>query len=95
MNGEPQIRDTVVQGKLVTVSKVINSHALINLVDTDLENYKQSIRQEIVKDLVEYMIQSKLVEITQVQDYARDSIIIRAHAHLTPDEQVRLIRTMK
>lgn len=55
---------------------------------------KDVLRHEIVKQMVEEIIEKKLCELTQMRDPLSFNTIITARVYLAPDSNVRLLRTL-
>jgi len=84
------IEDHAIQGKMIIVS--------FNTID-DLSKYESDeidyVKRELANKLVIEMIQNNLIEFTQQRDPITLSTIIKARCFVTPDEQVRILRTKK
>ena len=83
--------DHAIQGKMVVCHMQFDDVDVRRLPGSEVD----FIRQSIVSKIGEFMIDNKLVEFTQQQDVMTGKTMIRARVFVTPDEQVRLIRTLK
>lgn len=80
-------------GKLLSVSHTLGLTDSIKFKSDD--DFKNFVKNEIVKSLTEYMIQQKLVEVTFKQDPAMYTMTIHARAYVAPDSQVQILRQAK
>lgn len=83
--------DHAIQGKMVVCNMQFDDFDIRNLPQNEVDY----IRQSIVSRIGEFLIDKKLVEFTQQQDVMTGKTLVRARVFVTPDEQVRLIRTLK
>ena len=56
---------------------------------------KEAIKRKLAIELGSYMIENNLTEFTQQQDPINDTIKIACRVFVTPDEQIRLLRTVR
>ena len=79
--------DHLIQGKMVACVLNVNEDQF--MYDKDL------IRMKMASDMAQFMIDNKLIEFTQQKNYSDLSLTIRARAFVTPDNMVKIIRTLK
>lgn len=87
---EFNIKQYPIQGKMVVGEITINQIDLIN-IPHDV-GIKEHIKGNLLKKLVNYMLENKLAEFTVTDDPLNASKLYRVRCFVTPDEQVRLIR---
>jgi len=91
-NDYVQIKEYAIGGKLVTAfMRVPYDHIAISKSD---EFFKKLIKTKMVNQIVDKLLEDGLVEITQQEDYANQEIILRAHAYIAPNDQVKILRTL-
>lgn len=97
----PESSDTIsvehedfdIGGKLVA-TQIVLSHMDSMSFRSDNE-FKTEIKKRIVSQLVEHLIDAKLVEVTYEQDASFNGFAVRARAYLAPDSQVKILRQLK
>lgn len=80
--------DTV-RGELILVEKRFRPSEVIKSYD---QSFVEGIKRELVNELVEKILQNKMVEFTKQEDLNTSEVIYRARAYLTPDDKVQMIR---
>lgn len=83
--------DFTIQGKMVICRmRVPDLH-----MRTMDPNFKDSIKNQMASNIAHFMLDNNMIEYTQIRDHASFDTLINARCFVTPDEQVRLLRTMK
>lgn len=92
MVNEPDFttHDYIIGGKLV-VGKAVMDESYSQLLDTDFDAREQ-LKKKLVSDMVEYMIQNKLVEFTQYIEPMTYRKHVAVRAYLAPNDQVKILR---
>lgn len=88
---EFDIKQYTIQGKMVVGSYELSLSKHLQLSDAAVH---QLIKEELVKGLVNFILENKLAEFTQQEDHLNMSKLYRVRCFLTPDDQVRLIRSL-
>lgn len=86
---EVKTYDYPIGGKLIVASATFADHLMV-LGD---DGFRDAVRSTLTKQIVEKMIQEKLIEFTQAQDHATMNIMVRARAYVAPDSTVKILRT--
>lgn len=91
---EPDIKytDYAIGGKLVSVSVRVSDDVMINSFND--EQARQVMRQKLCEDLASALLAKGLVEINQQKNIDFTTTIV-ARAYVAPDDQVKLLRTIK
>lgn len=77
-----------IQGKMVIGRLTLSSLDMVKFSDqTDI------LKQTLVRQMVEYIINNKLVEFTKQDDPVTCETRIAVRAYLAPNDQVKLLRT--
>jgi hypothetical protein len=84
------IEDHAIQGKMIIVS--FNIRDDFSKYESDEKDY---VKRVLANKLAIALIESNLIEFTQQLDPITFSTIIKARCFVTPDEQVRILRTKK
>lgn len=83
-------------GKMVVGSASIN-HSYMQLIDSGDKAAKQQVKQQLIHQMAQYILENDLVEFTQTQAFNPNSfdkeIIVRCRAFLAPNDQVKILRT--
>ena len=88
-----EYEDHAIQGKMVIGRAVLpEEYHLKALSDAA---FKQNVREILIQKLAEALYKEKLVEINQVKDPLSGELRVIIRAFMTPDSQVRLLRTIK
>lgn len=88
---DTNIKDHVVQGKMIAVSLELTMLETIHFNDDD--TFKQVVKERITKLLVDAIMKNKLAEFTFMDDQLSQTKKIHARCYLTKDDQVRILRT--
>lgn len=91
---EPMIeyKDYAIGGKLVSVSVRVAEDVMVNRFND--EQARQVMRQKLCEDLASAMLAKGLVEINQQKNVDYTTTIV-ARAYVAPDDQVKLLRTVR
>lgn len=91
---EPDIKytDYAIGGKLVSVSVRVDEDVMVNRFND--EQARQVMRQKLCEDLASAMLAKGLVEINQQKNVDYTTTIV-ARAYVAPDDQVKLLRTVR
>jgi hypothetical protein len=88
----PGVQEFAIGGKLVSIKyEIAHIEAIANWDD---EEWKEHIRQRVVTELVEKIMQEKLVEITVSDNLLTQGKNIIARCYLAPNDQVKILRTL-
>ena len=87
---EFNVKDVAIGGKLLTVSLELNPLDEMTFVNPD--DYKRAVKQKIASELARAMIESNLVEFTQMVSSTNMGKVIHARCYLAPDNQVKILR---
>jgi hypothetical protein len=79
--------DYAIGGKMVVGSVRIHDSLIHNVIDA-----KNKLKQDLVQQMANYMLENKLVEFTKVYDPSTDGEIIHVRAYLAPNDEVRILR---
>ena len=85
-----QTYDYVIGGKLV-VGRVIVEDEFAQFMRTDYDA-RDRIKQKLIQDMAQYMLENKLVEFTQMNDPITYKTQITVRAYLAPNDQVKILR---
>lgn len=88
-----EYEDHIVQGKMVIGRAILpEEYQLKALSDAA---FKQHVREILIQKLAEALYKEKLVEINQAKDPLSGELRVIIRAFMTPDSQVRILRTVK
>lgn len=87
------IQDHPIQGKLVAVKKYISEYEMLKIESED--DLKKNIKHDIAHQLALEMIDKQLIEINKRIDPSTNTTEIIARAYLVPNEQIKILRTIK
>ena len=80
--------DHLIQGQMVEVSLSFDSYEMVKMTD-------DQIKTKIMFFLGEEMLKRKCVEFTKQHDVVTNKTVIRARTFVTPDTNVKILRTFK
>jgi len=86
-----QYKDHAIGGKLV-LSKVNIDYSTIAQMNNDI-NVKNKFKKALVSNLVDYMMNNNLIEMTQKFDPAFNTYEISTRCYLAPNEDIKILRT--
>lgn len=78
-----------VKGELILVEKRFSPSEVIKSYD---QSFVEGIKKQLINELIEKILQNKMVEFTKQEDLNTSEVIYRARVYLTPDDKVRTIR---
>jgi hypothetical protein len=87
-----QYRDYAIGGKMVSVSVRVAEDVMMNQFSD--EHARQFMRQKLCEDLASALLSKGLVEINQQKNIDYTTTIV-ARAYVAPDDQVKLLRTLR
>lgn len=91
-NFDFKVRDYPIGGKMVRVSaSMSNEYKMLAMTDMQA---REQIREHLVTQLVEFILQNKLCEITQTSDPMSGGSIVYARMYLAPDDNIKILRTV-
>jgi len=88
-----QHEEIAIGGKMVVGSIVVTAEKLLR-IQSEAE-YANYIKTHLTKQLVEYLIENKLLEFTTGEDPVNQTKMVRVRGYLAPDSQVKLLRVHK
>jgi hypothetical protein len=83
--------DYAIGGKMVVGSCTMTEMDAIDMMD--IIGGKEEIKKRLLIQMLEYMLENKLMEFTMAQDHARATRTFRVRAYLAPNDQVKILRT--
>ena len=83
------IKDNLIKGKMVLAYKTFTD---VEAFDMAEPGKKARIKEELSKQLAELILETKMVEFTQMIDPSTGDRVVRARCFLVPDGQVQIIR---
>lgn len=86
-----EAHDYPIGGKSVVCTYVMTPDTVAQM-QSDV-HYKEQVKQTLVHQLAEYILEQKLCEFTQQDDPARGTKTIKLRVYLAPNEQVKILRT--
>lgn len=84
------VQDIAIGGKLITVS--LEPNPLDEMTFASPDDYKRAVKMKIATDLARVMIESNLIEFTQMLSSTTMGKVIHARCYLAPDSQVKILR---
>lgn len=84
--------DIPVAGKMIMCSAEIDSMYVQQVMS---EEDKKYIRERLASQIAAFMLENSLIEFTQHQDNASGNTRVRGRVFVTPDDQTRILRTLK
>lgn len=88
-----EYQDYAIGGKMVTGTAVIPDTYLVQ-AKTDAE-FRAHVRKTLVSKLADSIMEKGLVEINQMKDPIMGDTRLVVRAYLAPDDQVKILRTVK
>jgi len=85
--------DYAIGGKLIQAKFEISNAELMRFKSEG--DYKRAIKQKVATDLARAMIEADLIEFSRLPQPAKQSDLIYARCYLAPNDQVKILRTMK
>ena len=90
-NFQFEVKDHVIGGKMVRVSATM-SDEYKHLAMTDMQARDQ-IREHLIKQLVDYILDKGLCEINQMSDPSTMGTTVVARMYLAPNADIKVLRT--
>ena len=88
---ELDVTDISIGGKLLSAKLEVNTMDEMSFRDND--EYRRAIKQKIASELARAMIESNLIEFTQISSAVNLGCkTIHARCYLAPDNQVKILR---
>jgi len=91
MTPEFQTHDYIIGGKMVIGRAEMSEDYRIMMEDGD-EYAIKSVKEKLVREMVSYMLENKLVEFTYQDNPIDFSRQIAVRAYLAPSDQVKILR---
>lgn len=88
---EFNIKQYVIQGKMVIGKYTLSLSEYLQQSDAQINHH---IKGELAKSMANYLIENGLAEFTMREDHLNMAKEYRVRCYLTPDDQVRLIRSL-
>jgi hypothetical protein len=82
--------DYVIGGKMVVGSAELTAN-YAELMQSDYES-RQQIKQYLIQQMAQYILENNLVEFTQLDDPITGGKRIKVRAYLAPNDQVKILR---
>jgi hypothetical protein len=79
-------KEYAIGGKLITAKYMVSDQHSATMNPND-------IKENLMHQMIEYIIKNKLVEFTKIPDMYSGSSTYLARIYLTPDDQVKILRT--
>lgn len=83
--------DYTIQGRMVICRMSIPDYTLTRMDP----NFKDNIKMQMATQIATFMLDNKMIEYTQQRDMADMKTLIAARCFVTPDDTVRILRTLK
>jgi len=83
------VKDNLIKGKMVLVSLKYTEYDALNLTEAER---KARIKEKLTKQLAELILETKMVEFTQMIDPSTGDKTVKARCFLVPSGEVQLIR---
>lgn len=83
-----KVYDYPIQGKMVVAQCQISEHKLVT------DEIKDQIRNNLIHQIADYILQNKLVEFTQIKDPTSFDTLVKARCFIAPDTNVRILRSL-
>lgn len=88
---EFNIKQYAIQGKMVVGKFTLSLGQSLQNSDAQINH---RIKEELAKSMAIYLLENNLAEFTMREDHLNMAKEYRVRCYLTPDEQVRLIRSL-
>lgn len=84
----------VIRGSAIYVEQKVSSYEVLgNIGLNTIDEFRDKIKENLMKQMLEYMLNNNYIEFTSQEDMSQQQVIYRARAYLVPDDQVRVLRT--
>lgn len=91
IHAEFEALDHTIQGRMVICRMSIPDYTLANMDP----NFKDNIKMQMATQIATFMLDNKMIDYTQQRDMMGMKTLVNARCFVTPDETVRLLRTIK
>ena len=88
---EFNIKQYAIQGKMVVGKFTLSLGQSLQNSDAQINHL---IKEELAKSMAKFILENSLAEFTMREDHLNMAKEYRVRCYLTPDEQVRLIRSL-
>lgn len=88
-----ELEEFAIGGKLIKTT--ISIPEIEYLMHKDDINWKEFVRERLVKEFVDKILTGKFVEVTTQQDLTSHMQLVHAYFYLAPNDQIKILRTMK
>jgi non-ribosomal peptide synthetase component E (peptide arylation enzyme) len=86
------VKEYPIGGKLVQARLELSAMQAIQFTDDEM---RRQIKHDMASELARFMIESNLIEFTRVDDPKTATMQIYARCYLAPDNQVKILRSLK
>lgn len=80
-------------GKLFVAKASFDQSMLLTLGNE--EAWRARVRETLIRQIVDFILQNKLCETTSFRDIADQKINVAARLYLAPNDQIKVLRTRK
>lgn len=88
------IDKNVIRGSEIYVEQKVSMYEVSgNQGLNTIVEFRDKIKENLMKQMIEYMLNNNYIEFTSQENMADQQMIYRARAYLVPDDQVRVLRT--
>lgn len=87
------VTELAIGGKALKVHIRIAEYERMRMASDD--EFAREMKRRLTRDMVEYMIDNRLIEFTTMQSADQLDTIVAARAYLAPNETVKLLRIHK
>lgn len=92
LQSEIETLDIAIAGKMIVCSAEIDSLYASQVMTAEDKKY---IRERLASQIAAFMLDQAMIEFTQHQDPKTGNTKVRGRVFVTPDDQTRIIRTLK
>jgi hypothetical protein len=87
------VTELAIGGKALKIHFRISDYERMRMTSDD--EFAREMKRRLARNMVEYMIENRLIEFTSMQSADQMDTIVAARAYLAPDETVKLLRLNK
>lgn len=92
-----ETQDYAIGGKMVVGTATMDEDAFELMRGGDF-SAKQKLKQELIHQMAEFMLENNLVEFTQQKSYSPNTYMpvmhVKVRAYIAPNDQVKILRTI-